>query len=140
MSNKMAFSPTTKGIYPTSPTDQKPYVEAGTLPDDLIDIPDEQYDAWANPPEGFYSVFDDNGPRAEPLLPVDHVAQAEKKREELQAEMQAATYTLNAKLLMGRTLSAAEKAKFNAWLDYSDALENLDLSTAPDVTWPTKPN
>lgn len=42
------------------------------------------------------------------------------------------------KAAMGR-LSDADKAQYNAWLDYLDALEAVDTSTAPDITWPVQP-
>ncbi|HAJ3970474.1 TPA: tail fiber assembly protein, partial [Escherichia coli] len=42
------------------------------------------------------------------------------------------------KLALGR-LNDAEKSEFNAWLDYLDALELVDTSSAPDIEWPTPP-
>lgn len=42
------------------------------------------------------------------------------------------------KAAMGR-LKDDEKAQYNAWLDYLDALEAVDTSTAPDITWPPEP-
>lgn len=43
------------------------------------------------------------------------------------------------KLLMGRTLTASESAQLNTWMDYIDALEAIDTSTAPDIVWPEMP-
>ncbi|WP_411369715.1 tail fiber assembly protein [Citrobacter braakii] len=43
------------------------------------------------------------------------------------------------KLLMGRTLTDSESAKLNAWMDYIDAVQAIDTSTAPDVIWPEPP-
>lgn len=42
------------------------------------------------------------------------------------------------KAAMGR-LNDSEKAKYNTWLDYLDALEAVDTSSAPDISWPTPP-
>lgn len=42
------------------------------------------------------------------------------------------------KAAMGR-LKDTEKAQYNAWLDYLDALEAVDTSKAPDITWPEIP-
>lgn len=42
------------------------------------------------------------------------------------------------KAVMGR-LSDAEKVQYNAWLDYLDALEAVDTSSAPDINWPVSP-
>lgn len=43
------------------------------------------------------------------------------------------------KLLMGRTLTDSESAKLNAWMDYIDAVQAIDTSTAPDIKWPENP-
>lgn len=43
------------------------------------------------------------------------------------------------KLLMGRTLTDSESAKLNAWMDYIDAVQAIDTSTAPDIEWPVAP-
>ncbi|HHH0343924.1 TPA: tail fiber assembly protein [Yersinia enterocolitica] len=43
------------------------------------------------------------------------------------------------KLLMGRTLTDSESAKLNAWMDYIDAVQAIDTSTAPDINWPESP-
>ena len=42
------------------------------------------------------------------------------------------------KAAMGR-LKDAEKVQYNAWLDYLDALEAIDTSSAPDINWPVPP-
>lgn len=42
------------------------------------------------------------------------------------------------KAIMGR-LSDMEKAQYNLWLDYLDALEAVGTSSAPDINWPVPP-
>ena len=42
------------------------------------------------------------------------------------------------KLALGR-LSDVDKQSFNEWLDYLDALGAVDISAAPDVNWPSRP-
>lgn len=42
------------------------------------------------------------------------------------------------RLALGR-LSASEKSQLNLWLDYLDALEAVDISSAPDIAWPEQP-
>lgn len=39
---------------------------------------------------------------------------------------------------MGR-LKDTNKVRYNAGLDYPDALEAVDTSSAPDIEWPTPP-
>ncbi|WP_201285339.1 tail fiber assembly protein, partial [Escherichia coli] len=43
------------------------------------------------------------------------------------------------KAAIGR-LKGDELAQYNLWLDYLDALEAVDTSTAPDITWPATPS
>lgn len=106
---------------------------------DFEEISDEKYAVWCNPPDGYYAVFDEKGPRVEKIPATDYIVQAEDKRATLLSEANQATYSLNLKLMMGRKLTASEAATVNAWLDYSDALSALDLSGAPDIEWPEKP-
>lgn len=42
------------------------------------------------------------------------------------------------KAAMGR-LKDSEKIQYNLWLDYLDALEAVDTSSAPDINWPESP-
>ncbi|ECG6088545.1 phage tail protein [Salmonella enterica subsp. enterica serovar Blukwa] len=42
------------------------------------------------------------------------------------------------KTAIGR-LKRDELAQYNLWLDYLDGLEEVDPSTAPDITWPDLP-
>lgn len=42
------------------------------------------------------------------------------------------------KAAIGR-LKGDELAQYNLWLDYLDALEAVDTSTAPDINWPAPP-
>ncbi|MCA1179948.1 tail fiber assembly protein [Pantoea rwandensis] len=58
---------------------------------------------------------------------------------ELKAEANAATYPLSLKLLAGRKLSSDESSRLNAWIDYTDSLDNIDLTKYPDIKLPTKP-
>ena len=133
------YSATTKGFYPVDEEEQKPYIKAGSLPDDLKEISDEDYSAFFNPPDGYYSVFDEQGPRLEKIPEPDYVAIAEAQRDSLLAEATTAITVWQTKLLMGRKLTTDETEKLNAWMDYIDVLNDTDLSDAPDVQWPTKP-
>ncbi|MEM8141922.1 tail fiber assembly protein, partial [Morganella morganii] len=66
------------------------------------------------------------------------IAKAEYDKQALITEVQAETQLLQTKLALGR-ISDNEKARLNAWLDYLDELEAVDVSTAPDIIWPVKP-
>ncbi|WP_214179181.1 tail fiber assembly protein, partial [Morganella morganii] len=60
------------------------------------------------------------------------------KKQCLIAEVNTETQILQTKLALGR-IKDDEKARLNAWLDYLDELEAVDVSTAPDIIWPVKP-
>lgn len=70
----------------------------------------------------------------------DLAKEAEKER---QIRISDANAMINSKqwpskLTLGR-MSTKEKTQFNLWLDYLDALDAVDTSTAPDIDWPEKP-
>lgn len=54
-----------------------------------------------------------------------------------------ATEYINSKQWPGKAaigrLKGDELARYNLWLDYLDALDVVDTSSAPDITWPEKP-
>ena len=66
------------------------------------------------------------------------MAEAEEKKAFLISEVESETSMLRAKLALKR-IKPAEEALLIAWLDYLDELEAVDISTAPDITWPVKP-
>ncbi|EBX3333060.1 tail fiber assembly protein [Salmonella enterica subsp. enterica serovar Kirkee] len=69
-----------------------------------------------------------------------HIAAAEDKKKFLID--QANTY-MNSKQWPGKAaigrLNDVEKAQYNLWLDYLDALEAVDTSSAPEINWPDSP-
>lgn len=69
------------------------------------------------------------------------IAAAEAHRQYLiaQANDYINTKQWPGKAAIGR-LKTDELAKYNLWLDYLDALEAVDTSSAPDITWPTPPS
>ncbi|HGN0093258.1 tail fiber assembly protein [Morganella morganii] len=88
----------------------------------VTEITKEEADNITNPP-----------PTKEQLI-----AKAEYDKQALIAEVQAETQLLQTKLALGR-ITPDEKARLNAWLDYLDELEAMDVSTAPDIIRPVKP-
>lgn len=66
------------------------------------------------------------------------IAKAEYDKQALITEVQAEPQLLQTKLALGR-ISDNEKARLNAWQDYLEELEAVDVSTAPDIIWPVKP-
>ncbi|ENM5425271.1 tail fiber assembly protein [Escherichia coli] len=66
------------------------------------------------------------------------VATDEKQRRISQANDYINSKQWPGKAAIGR-LKGDELAQYNLWLDYLDALEAVDTSSAPDINWPTPP-
>ncbi|WP_058972656.1 tail fiber assembly protein [Type-D symbiont of Plautia stali] len=133
-SEKYYYSITAKGFYLQSDMDLY-----ANKPSDLIEIPEADYMAWCNPPEGYYQVFDDKGPRIEVLPEPDYQAIADVNRKTLLEEATQTIIVWQTKLLMGRKLSDTETESLNAWMDYIDVLNDTNISDAPNIQWPIKP-
>jgi|EndMetStandDraft_3_1072993.scaffolds.fasta_scaffold45136_2 hypothetical protein len=135
---KYYYSSNPPGFY----SDDLPRVieDNGFTIDELTEISKEDYELFFNPPEGKYGEWVDGKPVVIDLPPIDYFAIAQREYNRLKSEVQNTTYTLNLKLMAGRKLTTKETITLNEWLDYSDLLDELDLSTAPNIEWPTKPN
>ncbi|HFU4157886.1 TPA: tail fiber assembly protein, partial [Escherichia coli] len=68
------------------------------------------------------------------------LSEAERKK---QALINRVNEYINSKQWPGKAaigrLKGEELAQYNLWLDYLDALELVDTSSAPDIEWPTPP-
>lgn len=107
--------------------------------DELTEISQEDFEAWFAPPDGKYGAWVDGKPVLLDIPEPDYQLIAERERDYLIGKANEATYTSMLKMQMGRTLSDVEKASVNDWLDYIDTLNALDMSIAPDIEWPEKP-
>ncbi|EHU6088100.1 tail fiber assembly protein [Escherichia coli] len=72
-----------------------------------------------------------------------HAADVAAAETEKQARIDRANTYINRKQWPGKAalgrLKDEEKEQYNLWLDYLDALEAVDTSSAPDINWPTPP-
>ncbi|KNZ82407.1 tail fiber assembly protein [Morganella morganii] len=119
------------------------YENNGLWPDDIVAVNGDVMHEYAGiPPEGKRLGADKKGKPVwvdiPPLTHEEHIEIAERKKQNLIAEVTQETEMLRAKLALGR-IKDDEKALLNAWLDYLDELEAVDVSTAPDINWPVKP-
>ncbi len=121
------------------------YESAGSWPTDGVEVSDGIfYEFTSNMPDGKIRVIGDDGlPAWGDIPPPTHdelIAQAESEK---QSRIAQANDYMNGKQWPGKAamgrLSDAEKSQYNAWLDYLDALEAIDTSSAPDINWPSPP-
>lgn len=75
-----------------------------------------------------------------PLTPEELIKMAGYER---QRRIDTVSEHMNSRQWPGKAaicrLKGEELAQYNLWLDYLDALELLDTSSAPDIEWPTPP-
>ncbi|MBY4840973.1 MULTISPECIES: tail fiber assembly protein [unclassified Pantoea] len=67
------------------------------------------------------------------------IANAERQRQTLTEEATQKISLLQTKVMIGRALLDNEKQTLNIWLDYIDQLNLVDVSAAPGISWPLKP-
>lgn len=120
-----------------------PEVEYEAIPAGAVDVSEGEYrKALGRAPGATFSV-DDSGivtviPVPEPTRE-QYIAQAETHKQFLLGEARQKIYVWQTKLLMGRKLTETESVNLNSWMDYIEALTEIDTSTAPDISWPTSP-
>lgn len=72
-----------------------------------------------------------------------HAAEVAAAESDKQDRIDQANTYINGKQWPGKAaigrLKGDELAQYNLWLDYLDALEAVDTSSAPDINWPTTP-
>lgn len=133
---KMKWSPFVQGFFSENSSD---------VPDDAFDIEEALYYELMNGQSAGKIII--NSPENYPVLieypaktQEQEVAEAEGAKKILIAQ---ANEYINSKQWPGKAaigrLKGDELVQYNLWLDYLDALEIVDTSSAPDIKWPTPP-
>ncbi|MEI9581122.1 tail fiber assembly protein [Enterobacter asburiae] len=66
------------------------------------------------------------------------IADAEQYRQTLLAQVDKLTSDWRVELMLGDIIEENKK-KLSSWMAYKAAIKAVDVSTAPDVSWPVKP-
>lgn len=66
------------------------------------------------------------------------IADAEQHRQTLLSQVDGITYDWRVELMLG-DISEENKKKLLSWMGYKTAVKAVDISTAPDVSWPAQP-
>lgn len=121
------------------------YESAGSWPADGIYVTDDIFYTYSViPPQGKTRRPGPDGmPCWVDLPPKDKaelISEAERTRQVLIAQVNEfiGGKQWPGKAAIGR-LKGDDLVQYNLWLDYLDALEVVDTSTAPDIKWPEKP-
>ncbi|HCQ7757343.1 tail fiber assembly protein [Citrobacter sp. 50677481] len=126
--------------------DVEKYEEAGWK---LADVVDVTYDAYLEFIEdrtlqGKVRIAGDDGlPAWGDIPPPTQDELVVAADVEKQSRIDQANAYMNSKQWPGKAaigrLKGDELVQYNLWLDYLDALEAVDTSSAPDINWPTPP-
>lgn len=130
--NSWEYVPDHRGeiVYNTETGEPKEITSLGDYPENTTTIaPLTPYDKW----DGEKWVTDTEAQHSAA------VEAAEAKRQSLIDAAMDSISLIQLKLRAGRKLTEAETNRLNAVLDYIDAVEATDTSTAPDVIWPELP-
>ncbi|HBJ0109435.1 TPA: tail fiber assembly protein [Escherichia coli] len=140
--NKYIYHSETNSFYPVSLKDD--YMSSGSWPESGVEISESEFIRFTNPPPGKYRVAGDDGyPAWDDVPPPTHEEQQSEAERKKQALINRVNEYINSKQWPGKAaigrLKGEELAQYNLWLDYLDALELVDTSSAPDIEWPTPP-
>ena len=97
-------------------------------PDSTPEAPATPYDKW----DGQKWVTDAVAKRKA------DIEYAGEQRQRLLSEVHDITSDWRVALMLG-DISDNDKTKLSAWMAYKSEVKAVDISTAPDVTWPVKP-
>lgn len=133
------FSPTALGFYVEGVNE--------VIPENVVIVSDDVYKEFTSVgwPTGKVIGADASGQPewvdASPLTKEQEIAAADEQKQMLidQANEYINSRQWPGKAVIGR-LRGGELEQYNEWLDYLDALEAVDTSTAPDIVWPMKPD
>ncbi|KSX08635.1 hypothetical protein APT79_09235 [Enterobacter sp. K66-74] len=110
---------------------------------DLVEVTKDTYDKFLAGSKTQLMVPGENGPAWADIPPPTHDELVAAAEAEKQQRIDLANEYMNGKQWPGKAalgrLKDSEKIQYNDWLDYLDNIEAVDVSTAPDITWPNPP-
>lgn len=136
----MYYSASMNGFYDGDLKDR--YIAGTGWPNDCAEISDDIYYKYIDtPPKGKIRVSGvDGSPMWGDAPEPTHDEQVAASETEKQSRISQANDFMNSRQWPGKAavgrLKGDDLAQYNLWLDYLDALEAVDTSTAPDINWP----
>ncbi|EKA0078198.1 tail fiber assembly protein [Salmonella enterica] len=139
----MMYAYANNSFYPLSM--REAYEASGSWPAEYVEVDGAVFMEFsATPPDGkIRGTGDDGMPSWVDITPPTQeeiIAEADREK---QHRIDTANEFMNSKQWPGKAaigrLKGDELAQYNLWLDYLDALEAVDTSSAPDINWPVPP-
>lgn len=136
------YSKETNSFYPKELEEE--YKNAGNWPDSYVDVSEEEHAKFiAALATGKSIIPSSNGyPTLTTVTiysPEDFVRFARLERDGLANKATQTISAIQLKQMNGKELSSSEKEKLNKVLNYLEALDNVELSKAPEISWPQFP-
>lgn len=141
---KYIYSKSQNAFYPFSLREL--YESNNSWPSDGVDVSTDVFEVFTStPPVGKHRVSGVDGLPAWGDIPLPTKEQIVSMMDnERKSRINYANDFINNKQWQGKAaigrLENDELVQYNLWLDYLDALEDVDTSNAPDIEWPTAPN
>ncbi|EOZ7932270.1 tail fiber assembly protein [Cronobacter sakazakii] len=140
---KYIYDPLTNAFYPLIM--KADYEVVGIWPESGVEMDEDAFVEFQSPPIGKIRVAGGNGyPKWSDAPPPTNEQLAIEMEAKKQGLINQANEYINCrqwpgKIALGR-LKENEKEQYNRWLDYLDALEEIDVVSPTDIRWPAKPN
>ncbi|MEQ2019518.1 tail fiber assembly protein [Photorhabdus bodei] len=118
------------------------YIDAGSWPDDGVEISDEDYKRFLNAPAGKRWAAGSDGYPKLVDVPPPTLKQLQQRAEREQQRLMNIANEKIAPLLDAVGLSIAtdaEKSALTEWRCYRVMLNRIDYTTTPDIQWPEQP-
>jgi hypothetical protein len=116
-------------VYSVADGSEVMVTETGEYPSDSTTLkPSSVFDVW----DGKKWVTDADALRAA------NVAEAARHKAELISQANSATQAWQTQLSLG-IITDADKALLTVWMKYIQMVQAVDVSTAPDISWPQMP-
>ncbi|MBN7122432.1 phage tail protein [Erwinia billingiae] len=116
-------------VYSVADGSEVMVTETGGYPSGTTTLkPSSDFDAW----DGNKWVTDTDARRAA------NVAEAARHKAELISQANSTTQAWQTQLSLG-IITDADKASLTVWMQYIQMVQAVDVSTAPDISWPQTP-
>lgn len=135
--SKYLYDSVTNSFYPFSM--QEDYEAVGQWPEKGVEINETVFKEFLTPPDGKVRGADEEGNPVwldKPVPSDEEVVRANSlARDSLLSDAKSKMFLPQTKLLLGKA-SASEKLLLTKWIEYTDALDTVDLS---NPVWPEVP-
>lgn len=116
-------------VYSVADGSEVMVTETGGYPSDTTTLkPSSDFDAW----DGKKWVTDTDALRAA------NVAEAARHKAELISQANSTTQAWQTQLSLG-IITETDRASLTVWMQYIQVVQAVDVSTAPDISWPQMP-